>query len=112
LAYLLVYGEVKPIMYQQIERDRNMNLTEFLMGETENRRGYKRIYNNLNEENYWLEWTDDNSNVWHFEYNSYSEGIPDAEYKKIIDLLSANGLVYVYSLPEKRNDVVNNFRKG
>lgn len=73
---------------------------------TKNKKGYKSVYNSLNSEKYWVEWTDDKTNIWHFEYNHYSE-LPDKESKKIKSLLEDIGLVYVYDLPLKSNAVLD-----
>lgn len=81
-----------------------MNINNLLMEITKDKKGYKTIFDNLNKENYWIVMTDENSNVWNFEHNTYSS-IPDRDYKKIVELLEEKGFVYCYDLPEKVNQV-------
>ncbi|MCR4329594.1 MAG: hypothetical protein NUV65_03535, partial [Candidatus Roizmanbacteria bacterium] len=55
------------------------------------------------------EWTDsqNETNVYHFEHNSYSD-VPDKDYRKIRDILfDSFGLVYVYDMSLRTNEVLN-----
>jgi hypothetical protein len=91
-----------------------MNLTSELMELIKDKKGYKTIYNNLNKENYWLIWLDDknNTNVYGFEHNSYLD-VPEKDYHKIKELLTLNGLVYVYDIAYYHggnDDFINNHK--